>query len=298
MFPKQTQQQEIKTKIAKIKEYFKLKNTKRQDLANCKGKLLIEKQIIQEYKRKVEENCEIYKDQIREMEENVDNKEEYIKMFEKKLREVEIYVQKNTKNLSGTKFDEYRNFVMNDFISENTDMLRRKDIMETERIDYAKQVEEAKEENLNLKKNLNKKEESNEFEDENFISQTEGMMKNIPPGTSSNLNDEKEIEKIISSRINNSKTPEEISNFTEGNAKQPRNIRNISIYNYNNSLYGSELVKKQNSGKLKKSNKIKNVLKSYNNHINLIETKNKLLRAQMKDLHNKFLNSNFYFFTI
>lgn len=287
MFSKQTQQQEIKNKIAKIKEYFKQKNNKRQDIANCKGKLLIEMQITEEYKRKIEENYEMYKDQIREMEENVDNKEEYIKMFEKKLREVEIYVQKNTKNLSGTKFDQYKNFIMNDFINENTELLRKRDLMENEKIDSTNQVEEAKEENLNLKKNVIK--EEIDFDENQIVSQTEGV-KNLPNSTN-NINEEKEIEKIISSRINNSKQAVAgENNFTEGQSKQPRTVRNISIYNYNNSLYGSNLVKKPQTDKLKKSNKIKNVLKSYNNHIKLIETRNKLLKAQIKDLHSKFLN--------
>jgi len=287
MFSKPTQQQELKNKIAKIKEYFKLKNNKRQDLANCKGKLLIEMQIIEEYKRKIEENYEIHKDQIREMEENVDNKVEYIKMFEKKLREVEIYVQKNTKNLDGTKYEKYKNFIMNDFINENTDFLRKKDLLQNERIDYLNHVGEAREENLNLKKNVNI--EDIDFDEDHCVSQTKGV-KNLP-NSCSNVYEEKEIEKIISSRINNTKQAEE-NNFIEENSKQHRTVRNISIYNYNNSVYASNLIKKQKTDKLKESKKIKNVLKSYNNHIKLIETKNKLLRAQIKDLNNKFLNSN------
>jgi len=313
MFSKPNQQQEIKNTISKIKEFFKLKNSKRQDWENCKGKLLIEKQIIEEYKRKIEENYEIYKDQIREMEENVDNKEEYIKMFEKKLREVEIYVQKNTKNLHGTKYDIYKNFIMNDFINENTELLRKKDLLELEKIDFIKQVEEAKEENLLLKKNKQNKEENDlddfvGIEEENLVAQTEQGKNNININNNINLNeissrnynynnklanDEKVLEKIISSRINNNREASE-NNFTEPNNKQAKTVRNISIYNYNNTVYISNLAKKQNSEKLKKNNKIKNVLKEYNNHIKLIETKNKLLRAQMKDLHNKFLNRKLF----
>jgi len=292
MFSKSNQQQEIKSKIAKIKEYFKQKNTTRQDLANSKGKLLIEKQIIEEFKRKIEENYELHIDQIREMEENVDNKEEYIKMFEKKLREVEIYVQKNTKNISGTRFDQYKNFIMNDFINENTDLLRKRDLMENERIEYLKQVREAEEENVNLKKNVNKEEIN--FDEDQFIAETEGM-KNMLISSRNIINGEKEIEKMISSRINNSNQPPEENYLTEQNTKKPVTVRNISIYNYNNSLYGSNLVKKQSSDKLKKSDKIKKVLKSYNNHIKLIESKNKLLKAQIKDLHNKFINRKITF---
>ncbi len=184
MFSKPNQKEEIKKMATKIKELFKLKNSKRQDLANSKGKLLIENQIIEEFKRKIEENYEMYKDQIREMEENVDNKEEYIKMFEKKLREVEIYVQKNTKNLIGTKYDIYKDFIMNDFINENTDFLKKKDILEQERIDYIKQVEEAKEENLILKMNKKSKEDYDlddflEIKDNDYVVKTEQKKNSI-----------------------------------------------------------------------------------------------------------------------
>jgi len=311
MFNKQNLQQELKNKISKIKEYFKIKNSKRQELANRKGKLLIEMQIIEENKRKIEENYEIFKDQIREMEENVDNKEEYIKMFEKKLREVEIYVQKNTKNLFGTKYDIYKNFIMNDFINENTDLLKKKETLENERIDYIKQVEEAKVENLNLKKNVKVEEEIDFGDGNNFNANTESGIKineynlksnnDLQSNRIHNTNlkkndyaDENAIVNIISSRINHS-IEAEVNNLTEGNkyAKTVRN--NISIYTYNNSMYNSNVVKKQNSEKLKKNNKIKNLLKQYNNHIKLIESKNKLLRVQMKDLQNKFLSSKLIF---
>lgn len=295
MFKKPAEQQAIKNKINNIKTFFTTKKNKRQDFANCKGKLLIEKQIIEEHKRKIEENYEMYKDQIREMEENVDNKEEYIKIFEKKLREVEIYVQKNTKNLMNTRFDIYKNFIMNDFINENTDLLRKKDHLELERVDYINQVNEAKEENNKIKM------QSQELESEEVLNFVQGDQGKILNTYSDNNNkyasygqtDDKKMEIIISSRINNkdSLDNEYGSNNTNTNTHTTRNPRHISIYNYNNmNIYNS---KKLQTEKLKNNKKLKNVLQAYNNHIKLIETKNKLLKVQMKDLYNKFLNSNF-----
>lgn len=137
-------------RIKKLKNIFKHKNEARQALVNLRGKILIERQIVEEYRRKMEENSELYKEQLKETEENVDNKEEYIKIFEKKLKEVEIYVQKHTKNLNNTRFDIYKSFKMNDFINKNTDLLRRKESFAVEKASIKAQIKEIKEENKNI----------------------------------------------------------------------------------------------------------------------------------------------------
>lgn len=117
------------------------------------------------------------------MEENVDNKEEYIKIFEKKLREVEIYVQKNTKTLVNSKYDKYKNFIMNDFINENTEMLRKKEQLENEKNEYINIVNEATSENTELKFNNNVK-----LDDDNLFY---------------DFDNNKNVEEIISCRLNN-----------------------------------------------------------------------------------------------
>jgi chromosome segregation ATPase len=115
------------TQILKnIRKKFDEKKSIKEKLSNIKGKILIEKQIIEEIKRKTEENNEYYKEQLKEYEENRDNKDEYLKIFEKKLKEVEIYIHKNTKK-GNSKFDYYKNFKMNDFIEQNTDLICRKE---------------------------------------------------------------------------------------------------------------------------------------------------------------------------
>ena len=118
---------EIKNYIQKIKLQLENKNILRKEICSLKGKLLIEKQIIEEHKRKIEETNEYYKDQIKEVEENRDNKEEYIKIFENKLKEVEIYIQKNTKNLVNSKYEIFKDFKINNFIEKNNILVSSKE---------------------------------------------------------------------------------------------------------------------------------------------------------------------------
>jgi hypothetical protein len=129
---------------------------------------LIEKQIIEEHKRKFDENDEYYKDQIKEFEENRENKEEYIKVFEKKLKEVEIYVQKNTKNLVNSKYEIYKDFKIADFIDTNTDLLNRKEVL-------LKEISEQKEKKADLiRENQNYKNEMNfSFTEETQVNENE-----------------------------------------------------------------------------------------------------------------------------
>lgn len=137
-------------KISNLKELFKRKSETSNKLVNKRGKNLIDRQITEEFRRKIEENSELYKEQIKETGENVDNKEEYIKIFEKKLKEVEIYVQKHTKNLVHSKFEIYKNFKMIDFINENTDLLKKKELENIDNKQLLVQSEEIKKENNKL----------------------------------------------------------------------------------------------------------------------------------------------------
>jgi len=312
-FPDAKKEELIKSQMSKIKKLFEKKNSKRQELGNFKGKLLIEKQIIEESKRKVEENFDIFKDQIREMEENVDNKEEYIKIFEKKLREVEIYVQKNTKMLVNSQYDCYKNFIMNDFINENTNLLKKKEILSNEKFDFAEIFEEAKNENNSLKKNtgnLNEEEEEEENKNKNKNKEKYNYNNDTASDKDIDIDDVKDdlvivnteknekvinIGDMISKKINSSRLVDE----QEDKEIMSTVPNKPTIYNYNNNLYGkininmplNPKAKKEKIEKMNKNKKLKTILKSYNNHIKLIENKNKLLKAQMTELHNKFINS-------
>ena len=49
------------------------------------SKILIEKQIVEELKRKMQENFDCYNDTIKDNEENMDGKEEHFQIMQKKL---------------------------------------------------------------------------------------------------------------------------------------------------------------------------------------------------------------------
>lgn len=158
------QQQILRNLLSSIRAKFNKKNELRKEMTDIRGKILIEKQIMEELKRKLEENGEHYKEQLREMEENMDNKEEYMKIFEKKLKEVEIYVHKHTKNLKDNKYEVYKDFKMSEFIAFNTEFVRTKDIIWREICKIRKQIDEIKIENQNYQqemKELNNIQESN-----------------------------------------------------------------------------------------------------------------------------------------
>ncbi len=163
---KKSESNELVNIISDIRKKFDLKKHLRKETSKIKGKILIEKQIIEEHKRKFDENDEYYKDQIKEFEENRENKEEYIKVFEKKLKEVEIYVQKNTKNLVNSKYEKYKDFKIADFIDTNTDLLNRKD-------NLLKEVSQQKEKKAALiQENQNYKNEMNfSFTDETQVNE-------------------------------------------------------------------------------------------------------------------------------
>jgi hypothetical protein len=152
---KKSESIELVSIISEIRRKFDLKKNLRKEVSKIKGKILIEKQIIEEHKRKFDENDEYYKDQIKEFEENRENKEEYIKVFEKKLKEVEIYVQKNTKNLVNSKYEKYKDFKISDFIDTNTELLNRKDNLIREVSQQKEKKAELNRENQNYKNDMN-----------------------------------------------------------------------------------------------------------------------------------------------
>jgi len=141
---------DIMQALKNIRKKFEEKREFKENVSKTKGKILIEKQIIEELKRKIEENNEYYKEQIKEYEENRDNKDEYLKIFEKKLKEVEIYIHKNTKK-GNSKFEYYKNFKMNDFIEQNTDLICRKDELAKEIAQVKASIERVENENNNYR---------------------------------------------------------------------------------------------------------------------------------------------------
>ena len=133
-----------------MKKKIKEKKMKKKEVIDLGSKVLIDKQIAEEKKRKIEENNEYYQEKIIESETNSSNKNEYIKIVEKKLYEVEIYIQKNTKNLNHTKYDKYKNWKLRNFLDENISEIRRKGFLIKEKAQLQEMINETRKENEDI----------------------------------------------------------------------------------------------------------------------------------------------------
>jgi hypothetical protein len=113
--------------------------------------MLIERQIQEESKRKINENKNYYKDQINSVEEKNQIKEEYIIQFLKKLYEVEIFTNRNSK-IIGSGFEKYKNFSISEFVEKNTKLFHNKGNLFIEINEIMKNLAEVKNENILFKK--------------------------------------------------------------------------------------------------------------------------------------------------
>ena len=155
------EKEKLSESLKMIKENYKKKNKMKQSVATKASKLLIEKQIVEELKRKIEENNEFYKDQIKENEESSDNKLEYIKICEKRLQEIEIHVQKLTKNMTDSPYSKYKDFKMNAFLEKNTALNRQREFLKKDKIQISNMIEEVKKDNQLYQEEIQKDKEDN-----------------------------------------------------------------------------------------------------------------------------------------
>ena len=84
----------IEILIKNLNIRFSRKNLERQKKIELKAKNLIDRQIMEENKRKSEEVFEFFLEKIKDMDDYLLNKEELIIIIEEKLKEVDIYVHK------------------------------------------------------------------------------------------------------------------------------------------------------------------------------------------------------------
>ena len=125
---------DIENIIEHIKQIVKKKKSLLSEIKARKGKNLIENQIQEEFKRKIEENNDYYNDQIHSWENSNLSKDEYITILLQKLKQVEYFVKlKSKEKTSG--FFKHRHFKMAKFLKENTDLYNRK-------VNLFKQIEE------------------------------------------------------------------------------------------------------------------------------------------------------------
>ena len=112
---------------------FNNKKENRQKIKNINGKILMNKQIIEEFKRGKDENIYIYKDQINNMDASVNKKGGAVKLFQKKFNEVEIFVQRECKTPENIeKYGKWKTFTIVPFMKKNEDLLKKKCFYEQE----------------------------------------------------------------------------------------------------------------------------------------------------------------------
>lgn len=113
--------------------FFNNKKENRQKIKNINGKILMNKQIIEEFKRGKDENIYIHKDQINNMEASVNKKGGAVKLFQKKFSEVEIFVQRECKTPENIeKYGKWKTFTIIPFMKKNEDLLKKKCFYEQE----------------------------------------------------------------------------------------------------------------------------------------------------------------------
>lgn len=169
------EQDELLKIFNQFHQKLQAKNQKRKLLNKKESQLLIEKQIIQQLKRKLDDTNTYYREQLKDGEENFDSKEEYIKIFEKKLQEVEIYIQKNTKTLTKSHYVKYKGWKMNDFLEISNYLARRKDLIMKDINKIRNNMSEIKQENTVYREELETEESINK--NTNDISDSDKKLK-------------------------------------------------------------------------------------------------------------------------
>lgn len=122
---KQEDKNKIKKAIKKIKESNQKKKQLNKDKVRLRSKILVDHQVCEESKRRIEENANYYQDQNEGIAENIEKKVTFIKKFYKKFNEVEIYIQREC--ASSFKFRSiFYEFEINPFLYTNEKYLREK----------------------------------------------------------------------------------------------------------------------------------------------------------------------------
>ena len=138
--------------IAKIFLLFNNKKEYRQKIKDINSKILMNKQIIEEIKRRKDENAFIHKDQINNAEASVNKKGGAVKLFQKKFNEVEIFIQRESitpENME--KYGKWKTFTLIPFMEKNEDLLKRRCFYGQEIRKIKEKIELIEKENNNIK---------------------------------------------------------------------------------------------------------------------------------------------------
>ena len=107
--------------------FFNEKKSIRKKINEINSKILINKQIIEEIKRRRDEGYLMYKDQISNLNESVTKKTSLVKQFQKKFSEVEIFIQRESQNDEHIEqYGKWKTFTVIPFMKRNEDILKKK----------------------------------------------------------------------------------------------------------------------------------------------------------------------------
>ena len=106
---------------------FNEKKNIRKKINEINSKMLINKQIIEEIKRRRDEGYLMYKDQITNLTESVNKKTSLVKQFQKKFSEVEIFIQRESQTDEHIEqYGKWKTFTVIPFMKKNEDILKKK----------------------------------------------------------------------------------------------------------------------------------------------------------------------------
>ena len=149
---KQSQKKKLITSIKTITNYFNEKKSYRKKKNEINSKMLINKQIIEEIKRRRDEGYLMYKDQMTNLSESVTKKTSLVKQFQKKFSEVEIFIQRESQTEEHIeKYGKWKTFTVIPFMKRNEDILKKKCFYEEEVNKRKKEIENLEKENAILK---------------------------------------------------------------------------------------------------------------------------------------------------
>ena len=160
---KQDEKNKLSLILSKISKYFNEKKNYRKKISEINSKMLINKQIIEEIKRRRDEGYLMYKDQITNLSEGITKKTSLVKQFQKKFSEVEIFIQRECQTEEHVeKYGKWKTFTIIPFMKKNEDILKKKCFYEEEVNNKKKDLENLEKENEELKEqNLKKKNSDN-----------------------------------------------------------------------------------------------------------------------------------------
>jgi len=128
---KQNNKKKLIDTLERIKLLFNEKKKYRKEEVDISSKILINKQIIEEIKRRYNENLNFQNDKISNFKENVNKKNILVKNFLKKFNELEIFIQRECVYPENKeKYGKWKTFTVTPFMKKNEFFLKKKKIYE------------------------------------------------------------------------------------------------------------------------------------------------------------------------